>query len=68
MKKIDACGLSCPQPVLEARKGLEASPEGIEISVDNMVAVENVKRYAQNAGYKVNTEEKDGIFVLAIAK
>ncbi len=38
VKKIDARGFSCPQPVLMSKKGLEESPCGIEVLVDNNAA------------------------------
>ncbi len=68
MKTIDACGLSCPQPVVLTGKAIAASPEGVEVKVDNRVALENVTRYAANAGYKVSVSEDEGIFTLAISK
>ncbi|MDD4075538.1 MAG: sulfurtransferase TusA family protein [Eubacteriales bacterium] len=68
MKHIDAIGLSCPQPVLLCKKALAASPEGIEIEVDNTTACGNVTRFAENLGYKVTVKEADGTYLLAIAK
>lgn len=35
MNKIDARGLSCPEPVILTKKALAVSHEGLEILVDN---------------------------------
>lgn len=62
VKKIDARGYSCPQPVLLTKKALEENKEGAEILVDNNTACMNVKRFMEHAGYKVsikNTEDDD---------
>ncbi len=68
MKHVDAIGLSCPQPVLLTKKALAASPEGIEVEVDNATACGNVTRFAESLGYKVAVKEADGIYLLAITK
>jgi TusA-related sulfurtransferase len=53
MKKvIDARGLSCPQPVVLTKKGLEESGH-ITTIVDNSAAVENVTKLAKNKGIQV---------------
>ncbi len=59
MKKIDAKGLECPQPVLLAKKALEET-SGIEISVDNTTAVENLKRLGAKLKCSVAINEKEG--------
>ena len=45
MKRIDTCGMSCPQPVLMTKKSLEENPEGLDIIVDNNTAKGNVERF-----------------------
>lgn len=57
MLSYDARGLSCPQPVLMAKKTMEKSPKGFVIIVDNDTAKENVKRFMTNSGYKVEIKE-----------
>jgi selenium metabolism protein YedF len=52
---IDARGLACPQPVILAKKALDANDEAV-VLVDDTVARENVKRLATNMGFLV--EEK----------
>ncbi|MGN0400290.1 MAG: sulfurtransferase-like selenium metabolism protein YedF [Blautia sp.] len=48
MKKINALGIPCPGPVIEAKKALEEGngKEGFIILVDNEIAVENLKKFA----------------------
>lgn len=66
MKKIDTCGLSCPQPVLMTKNFLSANPEGGSILVDNQTARENVVRMCQSLGYNVSVEvEEDGFIIKA---
>lgn len=66
-KVIDARGLSCPQPVVLTKKGLEESDQVTTI-VDNDVAVENVKKLAKSKGCTVQVDEKEGAYYLRIAK
>jgi len=68
LDRIDASGMSCPQPVLLAKKALGANPEGIELLVDNQTAVENVSRFARNSGYSVTVETAENNMVLTIRK
>jgi len=68
MKRIDTCGMSCPQPVLMTKKSLEENPEGLEIVVDNNTAKGNVERFLKNAGYNVSIKEDDDIFIIGAGK
>jgi len=67
--KIDARGLSCPQPVVLAKKAIDKIGKGtIEILVDTVTSKENVSRLARSAGYQVSVEEKEGEFSLKLVK
>lgn len=68
VKKIDARGLSCPQPVLMSKKALEENPSGIEVLVDNNAACQNIKRFMENAGYKVSIKENADDFIIGCGK
>ncbi|HAS92049.1 MAG TPA: sulfurtransferase TusA family protein [Sedimentibacter sp.] len=68
MKKIDTCGMSCPQPVLMTKKALEESPEGLDIIVDNNTAKGNVERFLKNSGYKVIITENEDNYILEARK
>ncbi|MDU1414574.1 MAG: sulfurtransferase TusA family protein [Clostridium sp.] len=66
--KVDARGMSCPQPVLMAKKAFEASKDGFEILVDNNVAKENVSRFIKNTGLKVTVTEVEEDFLIKAQK
>lgn len=68
MKKIDTCGMSCPQPVLMTKKALDVEKDGLDVLVDSITAKENVTRFMQNAGYSVQIEEIEGTFLLKARK
>ena len=53
MNRVDARGMSCPQPVLMTKKALENSPKELEVLVDNTTASRNVERFFKSQGYKV---------------
>ena len=67
--RIDARGLSCPQPVLMTKKGVAERPNGVEVLVDNMTACNNVKKFLKNAGFNVTVEEVgDEEFLISSSK
>ena len=68
MTKIDACGLSCPEPVILASQAMKSGEAAYEIIVDNRVSRENVTRYAEHQGYRVSVTENDGEYTLVIGK
>jgi len=60
-EKVDARGLSCPQPVLMAVSKMKELGAGeIEIVVDNEVSRENITRAATNQGWGVTEVKEDG--------
>ncbi len=64
--QIDARGMSCPQPVLMAKKALENNKNGIGVMVDNMTARGNVERFMKKSGYEVTIEKKEDDFILSV--
>ena len=68
MNKLDARGLSCPEPVIMIRKAMMSNEAAYEIVVDNVASKENVTRFANHQGYNVSVTEKDGEFTLSITK
>lgn len=69
LKKIDARGLACPQPVVLTKKALEDITSGIiEVIVDNKPASENVSRFARNSGCNVEVREDKGNFIIKVTK
>jgi TusA-related sulfurtransferase len=68
-ERIDARGLSCPQPVVLVKEAIDRIGKGtIEILVDTVTSRENVSRLARSVGYHVSVEEKEGEFVLKLEK
>ncbi len=68
MVKIDARGMSCPQPVLMAKKALSKNKDGFEILVDNNVAKENVSRFIKSAGFKAEVSEVEEDYLIKVVK
>lgn len=68
MEKLDARGLSCPEPVIMIRKAMLSGGTGYEMTVDNLASRENVTRYAQHQGYTVSVTEQGGEYTLTITK
>ena len=68
MTKVDARGLSCPEPVILISQAMKSKDSAYEITVDNRVSRENVTRYAEHQGYTVSVTEADGEFTLTIRK
>ncbi|MBI5249192.1 MAG: sulfurtransferase TusA family protein [Desulfomonile tiedjei] len=53
-EKVDARGLSCPQPVLLALSKMRDMKTGeLEVLVDNEVSKENVSRAASKEGWEL---------------
>lgn len=69
MKMVDARGYSCPTPVVMVQKAVKnGSPAKLEVAVDSQCAVENVTRFATNAGYQVTVSDFEGDFKLTLIK
>lgn len=68
MEKLDARGLSCPEPVIMIRKAMQSKGPAYEMMVDNPASKENVTRYAQHEGYAVSVTEQDGEYTLTMTK
>ena len=58
---LDARGLSCPEPALQAEKLLSQVASGsVEVLVDTGTSRDNVARIAKKAGWNVTIETKPG--------
>ena len=66
MKKVDARGYSCPQPVIMARQAVLAGEFPFEVLVDTVTSRENVRRATQAMGCKVTVHEYEDGFSLTI--
>lgn len=67
-KRIDARGLSCPQPVVLVDKAIAAGETALEVIVDNEVAKENVTRLAERRGLKANDRIDGADIVITTSK
>lgn len=67
MKKIDAKGLDCPQPVVLTKNALKENKEVITI-VDNEAAANNVKKLATKLGAEAEIKKIDDNFEVNIKK
>jgi len=71
VEHLDCRGLSCPLPVVEARKGINRLPEGgsLQVLLDSATARDNVSRMAAREGCEAQVKElENGEFVLTIRK
>ena len=66
--EIDARGRACPEPVVMTKSAAERNPEGISVLVDNICAVENVSRFAKNAGFAVEKTQDGPDYRLNLTK
>ncbi len=66
--KVDARGLSCPQPVILAKKAIEQGTFPVEVVVDNATSVENVRRMAEKNGCAVTVNNSKDEFSIVIVK
>ena len=57
---IDCRGLACPLPVVNAKKASEALGSGdvLTVLVDNEIAVQNLRRFAEHKGFGVSAQKK----------
>ncbi len=70
VEKIDARGLSCPQPVLLTLNKLKVMGSGeVAVLLDNETSKENVTRAASAQGWSVaQIKEDDETFVVTLVK
>ncbi|MBC7264084.1 MAG: sulfurtransferase TusA family protein [Chloroflexi bacterium] len=69
VETVDARGLSCPQPVILARKALEAAGKGtVKVRVDSGTSRDNVSRMARGLGWRVEITQEGDEFLLTLSK
>lgn len=59
MRTVNAVGDACPIPVVKTKRALETleKPDMVEVLVDNETAVQNVTKFAVQAGKKVSSQK-----------
>ena len=68
MKTVDARGLSCPQPVILARKAIDEGHFPVEVLVETVTSRENVRRAAAKMGCRVEVEDRGDDFKLTLSR
>jgi len=64
-KTIDACGLTCPAPVLLVKDAVEQTDAiKLTVLVDNAASLENVSRFLESKGYSVTDSLEGGVYRL----
>jgi TusA-related sulfurtransferase len=67
--KIDARGLSCPQPVILTNRKIKEMGKGVlEILVDTDTSRENISRLAQQSGWQVEVDRVDEDYRLVLKR
>lgn len=62
MALVNAFGLACPQPVILAKKEIDAGNGNFVVAVDNEIAVKNLEKLAQTQNYTTSCEAVEGGF------
>ena len=65
MVEIDARKLECPKPVLLTKAETDKGTEELRVQVDNEVAVGNVTRFLESAGYEAKREDAPDAILFA---
>lgn len=69
MKQVNAIGDVCPLPVVKTKKAMAEMGVGqLEVLVDNDVAVQNVRRFAESSDCTFQVSPQDGHFRIVIEK
>lgn len=68
LKEIDARGRSCPEPVIMTMKAVDSGDKKLKIIVDTNVAVENISRFANSRGFKIDVNENSDDFEINLSK
>jgi len=67
--RIDARGLSCPQPVILTSRKIKEMGKGVfEILVDTDTSRENISRLAHQSGWQVEVNRVDEDYRLVLRK
>jgi TusA-related sulfurtransferase len=68
MIQVDARGLSCPEPLIRSRQGINQLNPGdiLEILVDTVTSRENVKRFLMSKGYSIEIEDIEGGYKMIV--
>ena len=69
MITVDATGLSCPEPVMLAKKAAKDNPsDEIQVLVDNATARDNIVRMSRGIKRGASVEESAGVYTITLAR
>lgn len=68
MSRIDARGLSCPQPVVLTRKEIKSGSKNFEVLVNSEVSKENVIRCVESSSLKASVKENGEEFIITVSE
>jgi len=66
--KIDARGLSCPQPVVLTQKAIKDGKTEFQVMVDSEVSKENVIRCVERNKMSASVSTEDDVFIISVSK
>ncbi len=67
MVTVDAKGLSCPEPVMLAKKAVKKNPsDDVQIVVDNATARDNILRMARSIKRTTDVRDIDGVYTITL--
>ncbi len=66
MNQIDVRGYSCPEPVLMTKKALQELGKPLTVLVDDPTPLQNITRFATNAGHQVERRDAGDKYELII--
>ncbi len=67
MVRIDAKGLSCPQPLMMVQEALKKNPgEQLLVEVDSASPRDNILRLARRKKLSASVSESEGVFTITI--
>lgn len=66
MYKVDARGLSCPEPLMLTNEALKKEGVPLEVVVDDACAKTNIEKFAKSQGKKVTIKENGSDTILTI--
>ena len=64
---VDACGLSCPEPVLKLKQVIDSTVE-IELLADSQMSLENCRRFAMSKRFRVSVNGGSGQYSMTLTK
>lgn len=67
-KKVDARGLSCPQPVVMTRQVIKSGEKSFEVLVNSTVSKENVIRCVEQNNLKASVREEGEDFIISVSQ